>query len=300
MARSSALPQQIADLLGRYPLLVQAVGIAIGAAGFGLLKFVASANLAAQLSAALGGMAVILFAQFFSWLRRLEPQQRLALSTAGVACFGVCFLASLAAAAYHTIATPGGGAGSSGPGRPPQVAFDKKEPNKLVIAVTGKGWKSVAIEVQKIWMLTPDNRPTGDTVDWPHDPDIQLTADKPTPYTVKTLAGNATPIPVTLQPVLPDSSAEAVNLHAGGWVTRIKFAKPPKDCVFQLRLEAVNSQGASVNAGSVLYLPDLKTRYSTPTSDANQAVLRELSTLRMPKSPKLMDLLTAHMLGGKR
>src|SRR5439155_837136 len=55
---------------------------------------------------------------------------------------------------------------------------------------------------------------------------------------------------------------------------------------------AGDTRGKILSAGSVLYMPDLKTGYSTPISDANKEILRELASLQTPKSEKLTRLLS--------
>src|SRR5436305_13429770 len=101
MAKSSGFPQQVADALGRYRLPVQGVGLVLAGAGFGGLWWLSPTNLAAQLSAALFGLSVVLFAQFFSSLRKLKPEERRALELAGAGCFVICLAASLGATGYH-------------------------------------------------------------------------------------------------------------------------------------------------------------------------------------------------------
>jgi len=285
----------LADVLGHNRLAVQIAGLALGIFGFAVLRWIVQANLAAQCSAALVGVALVLFAQFFGSLRRIAPQERRRLETAGVLCFAICLVAALAATGYHAAGSVRGGApGKRSASARADISFDKDEPSRLVIRAPARRWQAVVIEVQKVWTLTPD-KPAPDTIDWLHDPDLELPADKSPPYKVRTMAGNSLPITVTLQPALPNASVEEVQVTRG-WARRIKLPKDAKDYVFLLRVELLDAQGNLVPAGNLLYLPDLKSGYSTPTTSANQEVLRELAAAEAPKSAKLNHLLSAHAL----
>ena len=78
-------------------------------------------------------------------------------------------------------------------------------------------------------------------------------------------------------------------------VRRVTFTKKPKDFVYSLRLRILDGDG-SFDAGTFLYLPDLKTTYSKSASAANLSVLRELKDFPAFKSPKLLLLLDANAL----
>ncbi len=146
----------------------------------------------------------------------------------------------------------------------------------------------MVVEVQKVWELTPHTQ-VPETLDWPHSVDVELRTDKQPPYKEDTFAGNEQPIEVLLLPLFPGSSANPMQVE-NRWVTRLTFSKrPAKEHVFLLHLSVVK-QGKTVPAGSVVYFPDLKTRYETLTP-AHREVLREIAAVQAPKSPKLMELL---------
>src|SRR5205823_4392409 len=137
MARSSGFPQQVADLLARHRLPIQGVGLVLGGAGFGGRWWLAPTNMAAQLSAALVGVSIGLFAQFFVSLRNLKPEERRSLELAGAGCFVLCLAATVGATGYHWVKNPrvggpmNGGPSSGAPGT--EVTFAAEEPNRLVI-----------------------------------------------------------------------------------------------------------------------------------------------------------------------
>jgi hypothetical protein len=137
--------------------------------------------------------------------------------------------------------------------------------------------------------LTPD-KPGPLTVDWPSDVPVELDATKKTPFTVLQQSGTTMPIEVVFLPLLAESPKEGLQLD--GNRAQIKFAKAPKDHVYLLRLELVDTRNKHLALGSVLYMPDLKTGYNNPTTDANNEVFRELAGMQMLKSAKLTGLAT--------
>lgn len=293
MSQSSGFPQKLADLLAQNRLMAQMVGVALAVGGFAGLWWLAPANRAAQLSAAVVGFVLVLFAQFFFMLRRLKPEERGSLEAAGAGGLVLCLAASLGASGYHWTTGPRGGAsqGERAAGGPAaaEVEFDANEPNRLVIKTQVARADRVVVEVQDRWELTPDAPPAA-TLDWPPSVDVELPTNKQPPYRVTALSGNELPIVVLLQPLYPDSSADPIN-EENRWVTRIKFAQPPaKEYVFLLRLSVVTKQRKTLPVGSVVYFPDLKTKYEKLTP-ANEEALREIAAIQGPKSPKLVELL---------
>ncbi len=299
MSKSAGFPQRVADLFRQNALPAQVMGLALAVGGLAGLWWLAPANLAAQMSAPLLGVALIAFAQFFHALRKIKPEERRSLEAAGVCCFGVCLAATLGVTGYHYHhgagrSPPGGGGGgavsSGGAGAADtEVTFAGDEPNRLVIRVPVKNPTDVIVEVEKVWVLTPDNAPP-ETLDWPLA-DVELPAEQSLPYKVKAISGTAVPIEITLVPLPPNSSADPVQVE-NRWVTRLKFTKPPpKDYVYLLKVAVVTKQGKTVSAGSVVYFPDLKTKYDKLTG-ANQEALREIAAVQAPKSPKLAELLS--------
>lgn len=297
MSKSAGFPQKIADLLRQNCVPVQTVGGALAVGGFAGLWWLAPTNRAAQLSAALFGVAIILFTQFFFSLRKLKPEERRSLEAAGACCLILCLAGTVGAACFHWAAGrraaggAGAGGGATAPGGAAQngVAFASEIPNRLVVQSPVKDPKHVVVEIEKVWVLTPDNAPP-ETLDFPLA-EVELPAESSPHHQERAPAGSAQPIHVNLAPVLPGSSAESV-LEGTTWVTRLKLTKPgPKDYVFLLRVDVITRQGKTVNAGSVVYFPDLKTKYDKLTP-ANQEALREIAAVEAPKSPKLAELLS--------
>jgi hypothetical protein len=295
MAKSSGFPQQLAELCRQNRLPMQTTGVALAVGGFAGLWWLAPANLAAQLSASLFGLAIVLFAQFFFSIRKLKPEERRSLEAVGVCCLVLCLAGTLGAAGYHWAARRagggGGGGGGTASGGAPQseVTFASDEPNRLLIGVPIKNPHRVVIEVQRIWELAPDTK-SAEALDWPHGPDFFLEAEKKCPYKETALSGRDVPIQSVLQPILPDLKAEPIQV-ADRWVTRLSFAKPPaKDYAYQLKVEVVTTQGKAINAGTVVYFPDFKTKYEK-LSPANQEVLREIAEVPAVRSPKLAELI---------
>src|SRR5262245_26991919 len=101
MSKSPGFPQLLADLLRQNRLPAQVTGLALAVGGFAGLWWLAPANLKAQLSAALPGVVLVAFAQFFFALRKLKPDERRPLEAAGTCGFALCLLAALGATGYQ-------------------------------------------------------------------------------------------------------------------------------------------------------------------------------------------------------
>ena len=292
--------EKFVDALSQRRFIVQFAGLVLAAAGYSLVRWLAPLNFAAHLCAGLAGLALILFAQYFHFLQKLGAEDRRSLARAGIACLLLCVTATIGAAGYF-LTTSGKSDEDSPTSSSQQAVFSNNDPNQIQIrfhgALAQRQWSQVVVEVQKIWSLTPDKAPA--VVDLDVNYDLELPADKKTPYTVE--SGYLQSIPgrldVKLQPILP-SSVAATKLEdiTIAMVRRVTFTKKPKDFVYLLRLRVMDADGGSVNAGTFLYLPDLKTTYSKSASAANLSVLRELKDVAAIKSPKLADLLKANAL----
>jgi hypothetical protein len=296
--------QMFVDALGRAKMKVQAAGGVLAIAAFGLVYLLAPSALTAQLAAALAGVALIFFAQFFAYLQKLPPENRGALSTAGAASLVVCFAAALGVAGFSLAAhrgTPSGEGGAPGPSASagpsasgsPEAAFLADDPNRIEIRTGNvrKRWRKLVVRVEKIWTLTPEKTPT-EPVDVNPAHDVTLLV-RETPYSDENPLRPGE-IVLTLRAQLPPETATEDLVDAGpekGMVWRTKFTPQAKDYVFWLRFTLVEAGGKQTEAGELLYLPDFRTSYNTPTSAANLAVLREIQAMQAPKSQKLVKLL---------
>lgn len=306
-ATSVGMPHQVADAIRRFRLAIQIAGAVLAAGGFAAIYWWKPTNLAAQIAAAVFGLSLVAFAQFFELLRKLKPGDRRTLELAGLGGAGLCIVAALGTAGFHIasrvpsgdLLASGGGATSDSKSTPEpttQLVFSDKQPNLIVVRAPDpkKKWGAI-IEVQQIWVLTPDTAAPAQ-IDWRGDAsDVLLDVKRQTPFSREGFVGDEAENTIALQPGIPDALYETVDALSNKG--QLKFNKPPQDYVFLLRVQLVEKvragkiQKSPTEIGQIVYFPDLKTGYNTPTSEANKEKLREIAALSFPKSAKLTKLL---------
>jgi hypothetical protein len=287
--------QNLADVLAQHRTKAQVAGCGMTLVACGLVRWLAPQALAAQLAAALPGLALCLFAWYFGYLQKLRPEDRKRPASAGIVCLVLCVAAALGAAGISLGERGTGPAARSGA---TEAAFAADNPNRVEIRLPAgiKRARKVVVRVEKIWTLEPEKAPT-EPVDLAAAHDVALPV-KATPFSEENnlLGQSSGQIVLTLQPTMPSETATQDVVDSGsGLVRRYKF-KQARDYVFLLRLTVFDTAGKKSEAGELLYLPDLKTSYTTPTSAANRSVLREIQASKAAKSRKLANLLSANAL----
>jgi hypothetical protein len=300
--------QNLADRLAKARFVLLTNGAILGLLGVFVAGWLAPGSLGAKLAAAVAGVSLVAFSEFFRFLQRLPAEERGVPAGAGAACLAVCLLAAVGLMGYF-IATRGqtttptrptadrgstAGEGTTTQGTA-ETSFSANEPDRLEIRpATPKRFKKVVVEVVKVWTLTPDKAPAG-PFELPAALDIQLPVQAPFTDEYLLMGKFASRIDLRLGPHIPPETASGggdVVDSGKGMVRRYTFTKQPKDYVFSLRVRLVDTTDQVTDAGTVIYLPDLRTSYNTPTSAGNLPVLREIQAMPGTRSQKLTKLLS--------